>query len=247
MQRLDLLPEDLEDLVHTFEASFGISLTERELCKAKSIGGLADYVSRKINSPRTSRCLSSVVFYRLRQTFITSFKIPPAAIKRKTPLHILMPWVTRRKGWREVQHALQVELTQLLYPVWVIVSSIIITGLVFWAEWLRLVAFSGKALGLAIFFGVFFLWIVVLRVLEPLARKFPRSCETFGDLAKLTLGRNYGKISSERDGWSSEREILLVLRQLIAAETGVVVDDIEPGTLVFEDIDNPVLSGHEVG
>src|ERR1700676_1707796 len=186
MQRLDLLPEDLEDLVHTFEASFGISLTERELCKAKSIGGLADYVSRKINSPRTSRCLSSVVFYRLRQTFITSFKIPAATIKTKTPLHILMPWVTRRKGWREVQHALQVELPQLLYPVWVIVSSIIITGLVFWAEWFRLVAFSGKALGLAIFFGVFFLWIVVLRVLEPLARKFPRSCETFGDLAKLT-------------------------------------------------------------
>jgi hypothetical protein len=110
MQRLDLLPEDLEDLVHTIDASFGISLTERELCKAKSIGGLAACVSQKMSNPRTSRCLSSVVFYRLRQTFITSFKIPPAAIKTETPLHTLMPWVTRRKGWREVQHALQVEL-----------------------------------------------------------------------------------------------------------------------------------------
>jgi hypothetical protein len=138
LQRLDLLPEDMEDLVHTIEASFAISLTQRELRKAKSIGGLADCVSQKMSSPRTSRCLSSVVFYRLRQTFNTSFKIPPAAIKTETPLHTLMPWVTRRKGWHEVQHALQVELPQLLYPVWVIVSSIIITGLVFWAEWLRI-------------------------------------------------------------------------------------------------------------
>jgi hypothetical protein len=71
--------------------------------------------------------------------------------------------------------------------------------------------------------------------------------ETFGDLAKLTLGRNYGKISSEQGGWSSEREILLVLRQLKAAETRVAVDDPEPGTLVFEASDHPVLSGHEVG
>jgi hypothetical protein len=199
-----------------------------------------------MNNPRSSQCLSSVVFYRLRQTFIASFNIPRAAIKPETPLLTLMPWVTRRKRWHKLQDSLQVKLPQLLYPVWVIAASIIITGFVFWAEWSQLVALTGKALGLAVAFGALFLWAVVLRLLAPLARTFPRSCETFGELAKLTLGRNYGKISSERGGWSSEREILLVLRQLIAAETSVAIDDLEPGTLLFEDVDNPVLSGREV-
>jgi hypothetical protein len=48
-------------------------------------------------------------------------------------------------------------------------------------------------------------------------REFPSGCETFGDLTKLTLARNYGKISAEY-GVSSEQEVLLLLRQLIATE-----------------------------
>lgn len=51
MQRLNLLPVDLEALVRVIEASFEISLTERELCKPKSIGGLADCVSTKMSNP----------------------------------------------------------------------------------------------------------------------------------------------------------------------------------------------------
>jgi hypothetical protein len=237
MQTLDLVPEDLEDLVRVIEASFGISLTERELCKANSIGGLAACVSQKMSNPQIFQCLSAVVFYRLRPTFITSFDIPRSAIKTETPLPTLMHWMTRRKRWREVQDALEVELPQLRYPVWVVAASIIITGFVFWTEWSRLTALTGKASPLVVILGALFLWAVLLRLLAPLARTFPRSCGTFGDLTKLTLGRNYGKISSERGGWSSEREILLVLRQLIAAETNIAVDNFLPETAIFEEID----------
>lgn len=247
MQKLDLLPEDLEDLVRTIETSFGISFTERELCNAGTIGGLAHCVSQKISNPRPSHCLSAIVFYRLRQTLITSWNLPRTAMKPETPLGTLMPWLSRRRRWREIQDALQVELPQLLYPVWVIAASISVTGLVFWAGWSRLASLTGKALGLAVFFGAIFVWAAVIRLLTPLARAFPKSCETFGDLAKLTLGRNYGKISSEQGGWSGEREILLVLRQLIAAEISVAIADLEPGTLIFEDVDNHVLSGRELG
>jgi hypothetical protein len=47
---------------------------------------------------------------------------------------------------------------------------------------------------------------------------------------KLTLARNYGGIASE-SGVSSEREVLLLLRQLIAAEESIDVQEILPDTL----------------
>jgi hypothetical protein len=80
-------------------------------------------------------------------------------------------------------------------------------------------------------------WILplgyLLRLLAPFARTFPRSCETVGDLAKLTLARNYSKIATEH-GISSELEVLAALRQLIAAEESIDVQTILPDTLFPE-------------
>jgi hypothetical protein len=70
---------------------------------------------------------------------------------------------------------------------------------------------------------------VVLTLLSPLAREFPSGCETFGDLTKLTLARNYGRISAEY-GVSSEQDVLGLLRQLIAAEMGLDFRKVTPET-----------------
>ena len=91
-------------------------------------------------------------------------------------------------------------------------------------------------MGLFTVLGGFLALAFLLKLSAPLARNFPRSCESFGDLVKLTLSRNYAGIASEY-GVSSEREVLLLLRQLIAAEEGIDVQEILPDTLFSEGLE----------
>jgi hypothetical protein len=228
MDELGILPEDLEALVQVIEESFAIPYTARELYGAQTIGELAHCIYEKRKNPPSSECLSAFIFYQFRKAFMTKFGAPRAALKPETPLSSLLPWLSRRKRWRELQDSLQIRLPDLVYAPWVVGFSLVTTGLIVLAAWSRLR--EGVDLPFIVLCGGLFIWSTVLRLLAPFAREFPTSCETFGDLVRLALGRNYGKISSEKSGRTNEREILLVLRHLIAAETSTTLAALEPTT-----------------
>jgi hypothetical protein len=229
-QRLKLLGEDTCALLCVIEASFGVKFTENEFVEAKTIGELAECIFSKLEHPLSEKCLSTVIFYRLRRTFIRLFDISRATITPETLLRELMPLKGRKRQWRQMQEHLKLVLPDLRGPLWLILLSLVIVISVFTLGWTRLVSFAGSAAGLLTVLGGFFAWAFLLKLLAPLARNFPRNCESFGDLVKLTLARNYGGIASEY-GVSSEREVLLLLRQLIAAEESIDVQEILPDTL----------------
>jgi hypothetical protein len=159
--------------------------------------------------------------------------IPRSRIAPETPLRELMPWKSRKKQWRGIQDHLRFALPELKWPLWLVALPLVFIGLLVTLSWPRLLSFVGAASWLIAIVGGFCLWAIVLRLLAPFARTFPRSCETVGDLAKLTLARNYSKIATEH-GISSEREVLAALRQLIAAEESIDVQTILPDTLFPE-------------
>jgi hypothetical protein len=99
-QRLKLVGEDTCDLLRVIEASFGVKFTEDEFVEAKTIGELADCIFTKLAQPLSEKCLSAVVFYRLRRTFIRLFDTSRANITPETPLRELMPWRGRKRQWR---------------------------------------------------------------------------------------------------------------------------------------------------
>lgn len=70
-------------------------------------------------------------------------------------------------------------------------------------------------------------------ILNPLAREFPRNCRTLGDLVKLALARNYGKLAASH-GMTSEQEVLQSLLLLIATETVKDIETLSPDTLFPE-------------
>jgi hypothetical protein len=232
-QRLNLFGEDTCDLMRTIEVSFGVMFNEDELVEAKTIGELAGYISRKMQHPLSEKCLSTLVFYQVRRALINSFGISRARITPETPLRELMPWKGRRRRWREIQNQLRFVLPELRWPLWLVALSFVVVAAVFWLGWNRLVSFAGSASGLFTFFGAICAWILLLKLLATFARTFPRSCETFGDFVKLLLARNYAQIASMH-GWSSEREVLLVLRQLVAAEVSIDVEKVDSSTLFPE-------------
>jgi len=210
-----------------------VKFTEDEFVEAKTIRELAGCIFSKLEHPLSEKCLSAVVFYRLRRTFIRLFDISRAKITPETPLRELMPWRDRKRQWRRMQEHLRFVLPELRWPLWLVALSLVVVISVFTLEWTRLVSFAGSAVGLLTVLSGFLAWAFLLKLLAPLARNFPRSCESFGDLVKLTLARNYAGIASEH-GVSSEREVLLLLRQLIAAEESIDVQEILPDTLFPE-------------
>jgi hypothetical protein len=233
LPRLELFDEDTCELVSTIEASFGVKLTKNELIHAKTIRELAELIWKKQEGRLSEKCLSAVVFYQLRRSFISLVGIPRSRIAPETPLRELMPWKNRKKQWRGIQDHLRFALPELKWPLWLVALPLVFVGLLFALGWPRLVSFLGPASWLLAVVGGFCLWVLVLKLLAPLARTLPRSCETVGDLAKLTLARNYSKIATEH-GISSERDVLEALRQLIAAEESIDVQKILPDTLFPE-------------
>jgi hypothetical protein len=235
-QRLNFFGEDTCDLLRTIEVSFGVMFSEDELVEAKTIGELAECISRKMQHSLAEKCLSALVFYQVRRILMSSFGISRAKITPETPLRELLPWKDRRRRWREIQNQLRFVLPELRWPLWLIALSLVIVAAVFALPslgWARLVSFAGSTSGLFTFFGAICAWVLLLKLLAPFARTFPRSCETFGDFVKLLLARNYAQIASMH-GRSPEREVLLVLRQLVAAEVSIDVERIDSSTLFPE-------------
>lgn len=232
-QRLELFGDDTCELLHTIETSFGVTLTEDDRIRAVSIQALAGCVYNRLARPLSEKCLNGVTFYRLRRTFMNLFRVRRADITPETSLAKLLPWKVRKGRWRRIQDHLHYALPTLRMPHWELALSIVLVAffLIFPGfGWHKLASYAGSMSGLFTFFAALSLWIVVLVLLSPLAREFPSGCETFGDLTKLTLARNYGKISAEY-GVSSEQEVFLLLRQLIAAEEELDIRKVTPETL----------------
>lgn len=235
VNRLDEFGEDTCDLLHTIEESFGIEFSADDLNSARTIRELADCISKKLKHSISEQCLSAVVFNRLRCAFIDLFGTPRSAIRPGTPLVNLLPWTVRRRRWRDIQHHLDFLLPTLRWPIWLLVLSAgaVIVSLA--SVWTSVTSRVGMLSGLALILGGILVWAMVFRLFAPLARAFPRSCNTFGDLVRLALGRNYAKIASQR-GKSGDTEVLLVLRQLIAAETGITLEDVNSESYFPEDL-----------
>jgi len=233
-QRLRLFGEDSCELVSTIEQSFGMKFSEDELVQATTIGTLAHIVFAKLEHPVSPQCLSAVMFYKLRRAFIELFEIPRTKIVPAKSLYELMPWTTRKKQWRTIQNHLNYVLPQLTWPVWLLALGLLLAGatlyFLFGLKMLRTLGAASALVGVIGFVSVF---VLVAVILNPLGRGFPRNCETFGDLVKLALARNYGKMAA-RHGMSSEKEVVQSLLRLVAAETAADIEKLSPDTLFPE-------------
>jgi hypothetical protein len=233
IQRLELFGEDTCELVNTIEQSFGMRFTKEELAQATTIGVLARFVTEKLNYPLSQKCLSAVMFYKLRRAFVELFEIPRAKITPATSLYEVMPWTTRKKQWRTLQDRLNYVLPQLMLPRWTLMFSLLMTGVVLY------LLVEGKMLGsISVLVGTFAaipVWFLALIFLSPFARQFPGRCESFGDLVTLALARNYAKLAATHGG-SSEKQVAHLLLELIAAETSLDMEKLSLDSRFPEDL-----------
>jgi hypothetical protein len=227
-QRQGILGEDTWELFAVIEESFDVNFGPYEEVVGKTVGELAKCISRESKYPLAEHCISSAVFYRMRRSFLSLFGTAHGKIHPSTELRELFPWGSRRSYWQLLQRNLDLTLPSLTYPTSLLLLSLacaITLGIV---SWPYLKSFTNIPV---VILCVFAAWLCIVFLLVPFARAFPRSCDTFGDLVRLALARNYAVFASQY-GASSEEQILLLLRQLIAGVVSIDVKDIKPETRI---------------
>lgn len=197
---------------------------------------MAEIIFKNLKHPASPQCLSAITFYRLRRTFMELFGTPRVKMSTATSLYELMPWKARRKQWRSIEDYLNYVLPRLKWPVWLLGIALVFTGsTLYFLFSLKLLRAIGSASVLVGIVGFIALLVPVCLALNPLAREFPRGCVTLGDLTKLVLARNYGKLAA-RHGMSSQKEIIHSLLVLVAEETATDIVKLSSDTHFPEDL-----------
>jgi len=210
-----------------------MKFSEDELAQATTLGALANIVFGKLEHPVGSHCLNAIMFHKLRSVFIELFEIPRTQIVPAQSLRDLMPWTARKKHWRTIQDHTNYVLPQLTWPAWLLALWLFLAGATLYVVFgLKMLRTSGAASALVGVIAVVYVLLLIV-ILNPLGRGFPRNCENFGDLVKLAVARNYGKMAVTH-GMSSEKNAVHSLLLLVAAETGTDINRLSPDTLFPE-------------
>jgi hypothetical protein len=223
--------EDTCELLAIIEDSFGIEFAEYEPILGRTVRELSTYISDRVQYSMLERCLSAVAFYRLRRAFSALFKTPRTSIRPTSDLRKLLPWHNRKACWRKLQDHLNLVLPALRYPTWLVCLSLALTITLTITILVVSRTTLGPISGVILLAGFLSLWFCILLLLTPFARELPKGCETFGGLVRVTLACNYATFASQCG--SSESDVVLALRYLIAAEVGI---EVTPDTRFPDDL-----------
>ena len=217
---------DVNAVVEVLEEAFGIRFAPGELTDDSTLEELYAAVRCHMPDSASDRCLTSIVFLRLRRAYVSLFGTSKRLITPWSATDLLLP--PRRSGlaWSALEETSGLKLPRLEYSC----------GMNHAMGWISVVPAMGLAIagrgGLWIV-GAVALWIVSLAVLHhmlrPYASSVPLQASNFGDLTKLTVALNYGRLSRELNS-NRESEMLESVRYVIADAIGIEPTSWSAGT-----------------
>jgi hypothetical protein len=226
-----LLGEDTWELFKNIESAFGIDLGDYRSRCGTTIRELAAKVEELAKYPSADKCLTAVAFYRLRRT-LQQFGFGRSTIRPATPLRQLLPWKNRQKRWQQVRDELRLKLPSLIYPRWALFIALFGPATCLTA----MKAFGRIPLSVISIFGLSVALVIpAIFASIPFARKLPPGCDTCGGLAEVILALNYAAIAAE-NGSQRGAEVLWALRQLVATEMVMAIEEVSPDTRIPQDL-----------
>jgi len=224
MKRRSLkLDADVEELVEAVEMAFGVTFEPGEILEDSTVDDLCLALQSQLGGQQSDKCLTSIVFWRLRRACAQLFDSQKSSIQPWTSIDLVLPEKKRRTAWRSLSVTSGLRLPGLECTSFFSTIGFVVSGAV---AAIPLVALGG-GWWLAL---LIILWptvnTVLSDVLKPFADLLPYHTGTFGDLARLTMGLNYGKLSGEL-GHARTSDIAEAVRYVLAD-----LIDIDPQTLV---------------
>lgn len=230
---------ELVEIVLDVEKTFGIRLPHTEGVEISTVGQLYDCIVKTLSEKQSVACLTSRVFYRLRNALQSARGLARRQIRPSTPLERIISLWARRTTWKKLEQALAEHVPALRRPrllsvilavVAIVLGWLCTFGLVFESDLKRMIARPAIAFGCVFFFvpAAAFFGLVGLWLTAPLAVVLPAGIRTVGDLARVLVSMNYGDPAKKERQWSTE-EVWGTLRNII-----VDVLPIDPGEVTRE-------------
>jgi hypothetical protein len=216
--RLELIGEDLSLLLEEIQLSFWIDFDPEDVIAARTVGDLFDCVIRKMGGFKSSRCLSSVAFFRLRRSLVDLFVFDRRSIRRTTSLRNLLPPPMRGAWWDVIETGLRFRVPPLRPSRAAIAaySAIVVLGLVTFAVIItKSVAWDTSIL---IEVGAPLLIWALVKAASRLPREFP--AETLQELVRVVVMLNQRKLADEAGG-STVTQAWNAFQQILGSASGI--------------------------
>lgn len=97
---------DTVELIMKVEDHFGIKISDQEAEQISTIQDFSDVVYKHIEHRAPEKCISQLLFYRLRQTVKRIFELDVAPITPKTKLADVFSRVDAKMGWELLESEL---------------------------------------------------------------------------------------------------------------------------------------------
>ena len=225
---------DSIELIMDVEETFQISIRDAEAEEIWTVGDLYRYVAQETNVGPTASgggpavaCLSARVFYTLRRAVLAIHPAGPDRLSPKTPFAQAVPLAERRAAWRQIAAATGLRLPKLHMSFRTFALFIGLAVVLSVAAGILLGSVAIALLGV-------FLGFVLFAVVNGKGRHLD-GCTTLGDLARLTLYRNFAALAAQ-GGLDPQRELRQAVRRVVADCLGVPVADVRDDTRFDEDL-----------
>jgi acyl carrier protein len=228
---------DAVELVMAVEEKFGISITDEEATKTRTVGDLKRLVRAKLDVADAAGCLTQRAFHLIRKNAIAEFGVRRTNLRPDTSLETFLPQSTRRESWQQFQVALGVaQLPQLVrpHPVNVTIAVLVLSSLIVpvWYGALHPMHFGpwmlfGAVLASAVGWGS-------ARMTRSMKTKFKVGYDSVRDLARFLVAKYPQLVGKPRTTKWTDEEISCLLREVIIDQLGVT--DFDDNSRFIQDL-----------
>lgn len=93
------MDSDVEEVIKSIEAAFDVEFKEGEIGNYSTIEHVYNALYTRFDAPASDRCLTSIVFWRLRRAMMQVLELPKGSIKPSTEIQALIHQSDRRRTW----------------------------------------------------------------------------------------------------------------------------------------------------
>ena len=227
---------DSVELLLEVEKAFGINIPDQEAEQIITVGDFHNAVWTHLGGKHSDKCNSQALFYKLRKSFVESFKFPKEHINLNTSLNDIFPNANRRQVYLNFANSLNLEFPSLVLPApWSVVLNTIgfltiIGGLFFALVLINFFDYSKWTLLFPVIgIGLTLLSSVILNPKRTTIQPTP-----IRDFTQKVLAINYAILKNENG--TNRKEVASVINQIIADKVGLDLDEITADKKICDDL-----------
>lgn len=227
---------DSVEILMKVEKTFDIRIPDQEAEKIITVGDFHNAVWKHLEGKYSNTCKSQLLFYRLRQAVINTFKLSRQDLRLDTPVNDIFPLQNRRQVYASFAqtHGLQLPDLVLTSPWSSFMNylgfitilgglgcSLLLIFLFDYSNWFLLMPVAGIALT----------WFVS-EMLDPMRTVIePSSVRAF---TQQVLYLNYAAMAKENG--TNRNEVESVINHIIADMGGLELDEVTPEKKICDDL-----------